>query len=502
MKAGTVFLVGAGPGDPGLVTVRGLELVRGCDVLVYDNLMADEIVAESGAAEKIYVGKAAGRHMMTQERIGRVLVEKAREGKRVVRLKGGDPFVFGRGGEECQALARASVPYVVVPGITSGLAGPACAGIPVTHRDESRGVTLVTGHFSKDQSVDLPWKALAGLGHTLVVYMAVSALERVVEGLIDAGMDGETGAALIEQATTAAQRTIEATLGSIPSVALREKVKPPALLVVGSVVGLGSELAWLPVLPLAGRTVLFTRAADHDYEAVERLRSLGAKVVDVPVVRIVPRTPDAEILDVVRRIEALEAVAFTSTAAVDLFFEALRAGGRDARALAGRLVVPATRSVGRSLERRGLVPDVDPDEARAGGVARVLAERLAGGSRVLLPRSSAAGADVVEEIRAAGLEPVPLVLYDIRNADLGWLSVKASGRQPDAVVFLSGSGVDAVLDAVPGLAAAPSRPLWACVGRVTARALEARGIRPDLVPATPDVDLMIDDLIRKISGPA
>ncbi|MBW2260836.1 MAG: uroporphyrinogen-III C-methyltransferase [Deltaproteobacteria bacterium] len=495
MSVGTVFIVGAGPGDPGLLTVKALELVRTCDVLVYDNLMADECVALSRAAEKIYVGKGSGRHMMTQEAIGEILVDRARGGKTVVRLKGGDPFVFGRGGEECQTLGRASIPFVVVPGVTAGIAGPAYAGIPVTHRDMSRGVTLVTGHFSRDQEVELPWEALAGLGHTLVFYMAVAALERACSSLIQAGLAGDTPAALVEQATTGSQRTVTGTLSTIASLARERDVKPPALLVCGHVVDLQQELHWLPQLPLAGRSVLFTRAADRDYDAVDRLRALGAKVIDVPVVQLVARG------DVGMDLASVEAVAFTSAAAVGFFFDLLARQGRDARALAGHVVAAATHTVASELERHGIAADLDLEVVRSLGLARALkAHGVGGPRRVLLPRSAAAGADLVTDLERAGLEPVTLVLYDTLPADLGWLEVKLAGRSPDAVVFLSGSGVAAVLAAVPALLDLERPPLWACVGRLSAQALESRGIVPDVLPTRPDVDMLVDDLVEKMGS--
>jgi len=493
VSAGTVFIVGAGPGDPGLLTVRAMELVRSCDVLVYDNLMADECVALSGAGEKIYVGKGSGRHMMTQEAIGEILVDRARAGKTVVRLKGGDPFVFGRGGEECQALERASIPFVVVPGVTAGIAAPAYAGIPVTHRELSRGVTLVTGHFSRDQDVDLPWEALAGLGHTLVFYMAVAALERVCAGLAGAGMHAGTPCALVEQGTTGSQRTVAGTLGTIAALARERSVRAPALLVCGPVVELQERLHWVPPQPLAGRSVLFTRAADRDYDAVDRLRSLGAKVIDVPVVRL------AERQDVHVDLASVQAVAFTSAAAVSFFFDVLARLGHDARALAGHVVAAATHTVASELARRGIAADLGPGDVRSAGLARALAGHgLGGKGRVLLPRSSAARSDLVHELEAVGLEPVTLVLYDTHPADLAWLEVKLAGRPPDAVVFLSASGVDAVLAAVPGLRALDRPPIWACVGRMAARALEERGLAPDVIPARPDVDLLVDALVEKM----
>ncbi len=499
-RPGTVYLVGAGPGNPDLITVRGLALVRGCDVLVYDNLMADEFVALSGATEKIYVGKASGLHMLEQRQIGQILVDRARQGLAVVRLKGGDPFVFGRGGEECQVMAEQGVPYEVVPGVTAGIAGPAFFGVPVTHREMSRGVTLVTGHFSKDERVELPWAALAGLDHTLVFYMAVAALENVCDRLEEAGMDAGTPAALLEQATTSSQRMVTGTLGDIAAVGAEAGVKPPALLVVGRVVGLADALGWRRTAPLAGRTVMFTRAADRDYEAVERLRQMGARVIDVPVVEAVRRVGDPDVDRTMAGLDAFGAIAFTSAAAVEIFFDELTGRGMDARVLASHVIVAATRTVSDALLARGVRPDLPVEEVRRDGVADALRDMAPGlRGRVLVPRSSAAGQGLIDALRERGMSPQALVLYDARPADLSWLEVKLTGRRPDVVVFLSGSGVDVLIDAMPSLSGMDPRPLWACVGRQTAAALAARGIVADVVPEVPDVDSMVDILVEKLT---
>jgi uroporphyrinogen III methyltransferase/synthase len=500
-RPGTVYLVGAGPGNPDLITVRGLQLVQCCDVLVYDNLLADEFVALSLASEKIYVGKASGRHMLDQEEIDEILIDRARAGRSVVRLKGGDPFVFGRGGEECQALLSANIPYVVVPGVTAGIAGPAYAGIPVTHRELSRGVTLVTGHFSRNEDVMLPWRSLAGLSHTLVFYMAVAALPEVCRRLIEAGMDRDTPAAVIEQATTGSQRVLGARLGEVARTAESHDVRPPALLVVGRVAELERRLAWVPPQLLSGRTILFTRAAEREYEAVERLRGLGAKVVDMPVLQAVARTGDPDVERTMAALDDFGALCFTSVAAVEFFFDELHDRQMDARRLAGKTVVASSPSVAQALLQRGVLTDLDVQLVRQGGVAAELARAgMDPASRILVPRSSAAGAGFIDLLRSAGFDPHPLVIYDAVPADLGWIGVKMSGRRPDAIVCLSASGVDALFDSLPDLADMRPRPLWACVGRRTAAALEARGVRADVVPSVPDLDLLVADLVKKFAA--
>ncbi|RJO68102.1 MAG: uroporphyrinogen-III C-methyltransferase [Myxococcales bacterium] len=495
--AGRVALVGAGPGDPELITVRGLELLLDCDALVYDNLMADAFVALSRAEEKIFVGKSAGRHALPQEEISALLVRLAKEGKRVVRLKGGDPFVFGRGGEEAQACVEAGVPYEVVPGVTSALGGSAYAGIPVTHRELSRGVTLVTGHFARDREVELPWEALAKLNHTLVFYMAMAATEQIIGRLMSAGLPPSTPAAVLERATTGAARTIVADAATIAAEAKKAGVQPPGLLVIGEVASLRETLAWRPEMPLAGRGVLFTRAAESQYDAISRLRALGAEVLDVPVVEAVERADDPAVRRAIDALAKIQAVVFTSAIAVESFFSALAARGRDVRALAGIQAAAGSRTVVRALAARGLIPDIVPDVKAGRDLAATLVARLPQGARVLLPRSSSADQSFPATLEKGGLAPLPFAVYDTRPLDLSWLDVKLAHWNPDAVVFLSGSTIGALLSAAPGLVAA--KPLWACVGRKTAESLATRGLMADLMPERPDVDVLVDALASRLA---
>ncbi len=502
---GWVALVGAGPGDPGLMTVRGLRKLHECDVLVYDNLMADEFVALASGKETIFVGKASGKHAVPQEEINQLLVRLAKEGKNVVRLKGGDPFVFGRGGEECRDLREAGIAYEVVPGVTAGIAGSAYAGVPVTHRELSRGVTLVTGHFAKDREVELPWQSLVGLGHTLVFYMAVASTGHVAERLIDAGMDPDTPTMVVERATTGAQRRIVATIRTIAEEIRKGGVIPPGILVVGDVVRLGDELAWLPSHPLAGKKIVFTRAVESTYDAVDRLRSLGAEVLDIPVVIADARKGDAELMQAVDNLDEFPCIAFTSALAVDLFFKAMRDRGMDVRRLSGHTIAAAGKTVIRSLRSRGVVADCTPDRLGGERLGEVLGQSgLEPGSKVLLPRSSAADDSLPESLEALGFVPVHVSVYDSRPLNLDWLKVKLSHWRPDAVTFLSGTGVRTVMNSVPQLAHAENPPVWACVGRKTAKALAQIGPRADVVPDLPDVDemvnLVIEKLIRKDAG--
>src|SRR4051794_17241950 len=289
--AGTVYLVGAGPGDPGLVTRRALELVRSADAIVYDRLIPAGLVAEARAdAELHYAGKEPGKPSMEQEAINDLLVELGRSGKNVVRLKGGDPFVFGRGGEEAQALAAAGIPFEGVPAVTAGIAAPAYAGIPVTHRDEASAVAFVTGHEdpTKPESA-IDWEALARFPGTLVFYMGVKQLPEIARRLIEAGRGASMPAAVIERGTPPGQRSVVATLDTIAERVAREGVKPPAITLVGAVAKLADDIAWLDRRPLHGKTIAVTRARAQASGLARRLTQLGAEVVETPAIRIEPR---------------------------------------------------------------------------------------------------------------------------------------------------------------------------------------------------------------------
>ncbi len=335
-RGGVVYLVGAGPGDPGLMTARSLELIASADAIYYDRLIPPG--ALDGAredAELVYVGKAPGEPSVPQEEIGERLIEAARAGKSVVRLKGGDPFVFGRGGEEGEALREAGIEFEVVPGITAGVAATAYAGIPVTHRDDASAVAFVTGHEDpeKEESA-LDWEALARFPGTLVFYMGVKRLADNAAALIAAGRDADEPAAAVERGTMDGQRTVVATLGTLAEAVEREGVGAPALIVVGPVVARRESLAWLERRPLHGRRVVVTRARAQASGLAKRLRGLGAEVVELPAIRIEPRIESDEVQRRRRADRRLRADRLTSPNGVRLLFEALRAAGLDARALA------------------------------------------------------------------------------------------------------------------------------------------------------------------------
>ena len=405
MSHGIVYLVGAGPGDPGLMTRSSLELIASADAILHDRLIPPGALegARQGA-ELHYVGKEPGAAAMAQEEINALLVELGRAGKRVVRLKGGDPFVFGRGGEEASALLAAGVRFEVVPGVTAGVAAPAYAGIPVTHRDQASAVAFVTGHENPEkEDTALDWDALARFPGTLVFYMGIGNLGLISEALRHAGRDPEEPAAVVARGTLTDQRTVRGTLADIAGRVGEAGIRPPAITVVGPVAELADTLAWLEQRPLHGQVVAVTRARAQASELARRLRELGAEPLETSTIRLEPRATELPDL------AGYSLLCFTSPAGVAFFFAEL---GADARALAGLTVAAIGAGTAAELERFGIRPDVVAERSVAEGLVEALRDLPLEGRRVLLPRG-AEGRDVLPDaLRERGAEVHIAVLYD------------------------------------------------------------------------------------------
>ncbi|HVE79791.1 MAG TPA: uroporphyrinogen-III C-methyltransferase [Gemmatimonadaceae bacterium] len=507
--AGTVHLVGAGPGDPGLLTVRGRELLGACDAVVYDALANPALLAtarrEDGGAPELHdVGKRGGdADSARQDAINALLVRLGREGKRVVRLKGGDPFVFGRGSEEAQALAAAGVPFEVVPGITAGIAAPAYAGIPVTHRGLATSVTFVTGH--EDPTKDAPgvdWSALARAGGSVVLYMGVRTLPRVAAALAAAGMPADTPAAAIEWGTYARQRTVVATLATLADRAAAEGIGAPTIVVVGPVVALREEIAWLEERPLFGRTVVVTRARAQAGALAGRLRALGAEVLELPATRIEPLDA-APLRAALRRAHAYQWAAFTSANAVHLTWEALRAEGLDARALAGVELCAVGPATAEALLERGLAADVLPERFVAEGVLAALEGRSdVRGARVLYVAAEGARDALPAGLRAMGAAVDVVTAYrtvvERDDAVTGALRRALAEGAVDVVTYTSASGVRAFVDAVgPELA---RRAPAAVIGPQTAAAARAAGLEVVVEATTSTIEGLADALAAQVAA--
>jgi uroporphyrinogen III methyltransferase/synthase len=470
---GIVHLVGAGPGDPGLLTLRAVELLRQADVVLHDRLIPPEALAHARAdAELVYVGKEGDGAQVPQDETHRLLLEHARAGKRVVRLKGGDPFVFGRGGEEALVLHEAGIPFEVVPGVTAGVAAPAYAGIPVTHRDTASGVAFITGHEdpAKPQTA-IDWRALARFPGTLVFYMGVRSLPRIAERLTAEGRPRDEPVAVVERGTLPGQRTLIATLETVAERAGTEGIRAPAITLVGEVARLREQLAWLESRPLHGRTVAVTRARAQSSALAARLRTLGAAVVEAPAIRIAPLDTPLPALD------GYDLVCVTSPNGADLLLDRLR----DARDLAGITVAAIGPGTASALKARGIEPDVVPERAVAEGLVEALRDVPA--RRALIARA-AEGRDVLPDaLRERGVEVDLVALYETVPETLDPATRKAAAGA-DELLFTSASGVRFYVAAGGSL----EGPRLVSIGPATSAELRAHGAEPDVEadPHTPD----------------
>ena len=487
--AGFVSLVGAGPGDPGLVTTRAMERLSQADVVVHDRLVSPELLAMiPPRARLVDVGKAPGRAEMSQDDINRVLVEEAQEGQRVVRLKGGDPFVFGRGGEEADALARAGVPYEVVPGITSALAGPAAAGIPVTHRGVATSVTVVTGHEdpTKPES-QTDWDALARTGGTLCILMGAGRLADIVDRLIGGGRSPHEPAAAVVWATTPRQTTIRTTLGSLPSAG----VQSPAVVVVGPVAALDFSGA----LPLSGRTVVVTRARERASALRTRLESLGARVLEAPVIAFEEPSEPHRLRAAVADLASTEWVVFTSPTGVERAFAAIDEAGGDARWFGGCRIAAIGPGTAASLTDRGLRADLVPEAFVAEALAEAFPE---GGGRVLLLRAEEAREVLPERLRQKGWTVDVVPAYRTVMGDAGGEARRALlAGEVDAVTFTSSSTVRNFLDLVGD---APPPPVVACIGPVTATTAEEMGWTATVVASEHTIEGLVAAMLGALAS--
>lgn len=443
---GTVYLVGAGPGDPGLLTLRGAELIAAADAVVYDALANPALLEHARTNVELHdVGKRAGRHSRTQDEINALLVELAARHASVVRLKGGDPFVFGRGGEEALALRAAGVPFEIVPGVTAGVAAAAYAGIPVTQRGMAATLTFATGHEDPDKpGSDLDWAGLARVGGTVVFYMGVGRMAENFRRLVDAGRSADTPAAIIEWGTYARQRTVSGTIATLPDLAARAGIGAPALIVVGGVVHLRDSLRWFDVRPLTGMRVVVTRARAQASSLARALTDLGAEVIEFPTIRIAPPSDLAPLQDAVRRLPEFGWIVFTSANGVEAFFAALCSAGLDARALAGARLCAVGPATAAALARHGLRADLIPPEYVGDAVVGALAG--AGElreARVLLVRAEVARAALPDELRARGATVHEVAVYQTLPdaGDAARVRELFAARQVDVVTFTAGSTV-------------------------------------------------------------
>lgn len=485
-----VYLIGAGPGDPGLLTVRAKELIETCDIVVYDYLANAEFLdyAKPGA-EIIYVGKKGGDHTLPQDKINDLLVERAKEGKSIARLKGGDPYVFGRGGEEAEELVAAGLTFEVVPGITAGVAAAAYAGIPVTHRDHTTSVCFITGHEdpTKEKSGH-NWDVYGKSNSTLVFYMGVGNLPMIAEKLIAAGRDPETPAALVRWGTRCNQESMVATLSTVADEAKRRGFKAPSIIIVGGVCGLHDTLNWFEKRPLLGRGVVVTRAREQASGFADILRDKGACVLQFPTIEIndLPEG-DGEIRQAIGNVAEYDWLVFTSVNGVKRFWMTLDAMGLDTRCLGGRKVAAIGPATAEILESKGVRPDFVPPKYVAESVVDGLKELGVGaGTKVLIPRARVAREVLPEELRKAGADVRVLPVYETGLNESGpkALVEKLEAGEVDYVTFTSSSTVENFFEllAPEKFRAYVDKVKLACIGPVTAKTLSGFGFTPDIQP--------------------
>lgn len=492
-KKATVYLVGAGPGDVGLITLRGAECLRSADVVVYDNL-ANELLLDytNPSAERLYVGKAASHHARSQDEINAILVEQARAGKTVVRLKGGDPFVFGRGGEEAAHLALNRVPFEVVPGVTSAVSVPAYAGIPVTHRSVNGSLHIVTGHENVEGvGPEVEWEVLARSGGTIVFLMGVGNLSEIVKRLLRGGMNPATPIALIRWGTTPEQQTLVGTLASIVADVRRTGLTAPAVGVVGDVVNLRTMLEWAELRPLFGVRAAVTRPAEQSTALADLLRNAGAEVVSTPTIRFQDRPFSPTIrseLDSVRD-GGYDWLVFTSAHAVKLFFGHLHHLGRDSRALHQvRIAAIGTRTAD-ALTLEGITPDLLPKQMSQEGLAGAM--QTEPGERVLIPRAAAAREVLEQELAARAVDVQVLPLYDTiadRDGIANLRRLLTRGRL-HAVTFTSASTFEKILEVIKAedLPKLFADVCIASIGAATSEAIRRHGLSVHVEAPSPDM---------------
>jgi len=497
-KKGKVYIIGAGPGDPGLMTLKGARCLQDADVVIYDHLISPELLKMTQATTRlIYAGKEGGKHTLSQTEINERLVAEANAGDRVARLKGGDPFVFGRGGEEAEELFRAGIPFEIVPGVTSAISVPAYAGIPLTHRRFTATVAFVTGHEDplKEQS-EIDWKALAGMG-TLVFLMGVRNLPSIAAGLIAQGKKPETPAALIRWGTTMDQETLTGTLADIADRAEAAKFKPPAILVVGDVVGLRKDLNWFETLPLFGRGIVITRPEPQAASMAALLQGAGARVISFPTIRIAPPESWDGLDAAIRHLENYSWLVFTSANGVHFFLERLHAAGRDLRDLKGIRICtigPATAAV---LEGRGLRVDLVPETYLSEGVVAAFERFAISGQRILLPRAEKARDVIPEGLTRQGAVVDVVTTYRTVNSgrQAAELTEEIARCHVDVLTFTSPSTVTNFLEIMgPDFLPLPEGIRVACIGPVTAAAAEKAGLPVDILQETYTVPGLVESL--------
>lgn len=483
--SGKVYIVGAGPGDPGLITVKGMECLKQAEVVVYDRLIDDSLLdSVPPDAEMIYVGKSAKVHAKEQHEINWILVEKAQEGSTVIRLKGGDPFVLGRGGEECEELASNDIPYEIVPGISSSIASPAYAGIPVTHRHVASSFAVITGHEDPTKEISsINWENLSTGVDTLVFLMGMGNLPLIMEKLIECGRSPDTPVALIRRGTTLEQLTLTATISTIVEKAKEAEFQPPVAIVVGDVVNLREKLKWFENQPLFGKRVLVTRSRTQASVLSRLLAERGAQPIELPTIEIQPVPDPSELDQAILDLPGFDWVIFTSTNGVEAFWERLVTLGKDARQFNSVKIGAIGPATAEAIAEHGLYPDLVPVEYTSESIIDGLSERDIKGCRILLPRADIAPGDLVNGLIKLGAETVEVTAYLTKSpadVDDETKQMLLDGTI-DIITFASSSTVTNLVKLLGDDWSVTKKAKIACIGPVTAATAKDAGLQVDIV---------------------
>lgn len=491
---GKVYLVGAGPGDAKLITLRGLELIKKADVIIYDFLVNKDLLSfAKPEAEIIYAGKQASKHELPQKDINNLIASKAKENEIVVRLKGGDPFIFGRGGEEAQVLSERGILFEIVPGITSAISVPAYAGIPLTHRDFASTVAFITGHEDEKKTEStIRWDELAMGPDTLVFLMGVKNLKTIKERLITGGRDPETHACLIQWGTLPKQKVVTGKLREIDVVAKKAGIRPPAIILVGNAINLREQLQWFEHRPLFGKKIAITRAPHQSFRLGEILTEAGAEIIYCPTIDIRPIKPNKRLSQAIDTIHQYSCIIFTSTNAVSLFFETLYARGKDTRALAGIKILPIGQATYSILESKGIIPDYLPDIFTSEGIVEILKTVEVTGKKFLLPRAEEARDIIVKFIKNKGgtCDVIPIYRAALPK-DIAPLTEK-----PDIVTFTSSSTAKNFVTLYEKNALKDTT--IASIGPVTTKTLKVLGFTAHIEAKRYDIPGLVEAIIEYV----
>ena len=499
-KKGKVYLIGAGPGDPGLITVKGKKILKQADCIIYDRLTSQEFLScTPSGAELIYVGKEPG--IESQSKINKMLVEKAFQGKVIARLKGGDPFVFGRGGEECEILSEKGIPFEIVPGVTSAIAVPACAGIPVTHRDYNTCFSIITGHEDPKKEIStIDWPYLASGKNPLVFLMGMERLEDITKKLIEYGRPGETPVAVINQGTTPSQKTLISTLAEVSKKAKEENFRPPCIIVIGNIVKLREKIKWFEGRPLFSKRIIVTRARAQASDLCEKLKDLGAEVIEFPVIKIVPPESYDALDNAIQNIENYDWIIFTSQNGVKHFLDRLYHLGKDVRSLYRAKICSIGPATSKELRNFGLIADYIPPKFVAEDLLAHFPD-IKEGSKILLPRVKEAREIIVEELTRRGYSVDLVTAYETIMEKPEEGLKKTLEKQPvDFITFTSSSTVKNFVKIIEELNINKgifNKTTVAAIGPITAKTAEEYGFKAEIIATQYTIEGLVEEIVRR-----